>query len=229
MFSKLPATRVQESLHEEASAKQHQQQPCEGKELPLPGSTAPPSSPSGTRHPGLCPWCRWAEPRGIGWDWKERPPGFGSKKTRDHQHLQVSDKATHPPNCFDIFFQKWEMDGKALCLRLQVILSREPFKVVKDIFHMSKDWHHPSCKWDWSVSCFMSFNAEEEEQNEDQQLEQEHSSDYTWAAQEVEWRCELRTVNQKVPERITNSCTNSNAHVVGRRPSGLMTARPLKA
>ena len=35
---KLPATRVQESLHEEASAKQHQQQPCKGKELPPQGA-----------------------------------------------------------------------------------------------------------------------------------------------------------------------------------------------
>lgn len=57
------------------------------------------------------------------------------------------------------------MDGKALCPQVASHTVQEPFKVVKDIFHVSED-DHPGARSDQRVPAFTQAAREEEQQKE---------------------------------------------------------------
>lgn len=65
----------------------------------------------------------------------------------------MSGQAVHPPDCFNIFFQKWKMDGKALCLEVASHTVQETFKVVKNVLYVSKDYY-PRASGNQSIPAF---------------------------------------------------------------------------
>lgn len=77
----------------------------------------------------------------------------------------MSGKAINPLNGFNIFFQKWKMYGKALGLYVASHTVQETFEVMKNIFHMSKDYH-PGASSNQSIPSLPQAAGEEEEEDE---------------------------------------------------------------